>query len=142
MHATHEGNEYFIVTDGAKIEHLKTDLMVADILTKPLAYSGFRHFSSRMSNHISWEEMIRCIRPDANDDEIREAMGSQGADCKLVGRIMEDLNATSKVMAKKSLENPKKVREELSSTTFLRSVTEHDGLTRQAQSHWCYSVRT
>ena len=69
-------NQYFIVNGGTNIKHLKTDLMVADILTKPLAYPGFRHFASRMLNHISWEEMSRRIMPDANDDEIHEAMGS------------------------------------------------------------------
>ena len=54
--------------------------MVADAMTKPLAYPAFAPFASRLLNHITWEEMVRRVRPEASDQEVRKAMGLHWAD--------------------------------------------------------------
>ena len=74
-------NTYLIVNKGADVEHLKTDLMLADAMTKPLPFPAFDVFASRLLNAITWEEMVRRVRPDASDQEIRTAMGRQCVDC-------------------------------------------------------------
>lgn len=83
-------NECLVMNKGADIKHLKTDLMIVDILTKPLDYPMFHHFESRMLNHISWEEMIRRVRPRADADEIRKVMGHQAENYQLNGKVSGD----------------------------------------------------
>ena len=73
-------SEYLVLNKGARIEHLKTDLMLADAMTKPLAHPTFKVFSSRLLNHITWEEMVRRVLPEAEDQEVRKAMGLRWAD--------------------------------------------------------------
>ena len=79
-------HEWLCVNKGAEIEHLKTDLMVADAMTKPLAYPAYSIFESRLLNEISWEEMVRRVRPDADDTAIQLAMGLQWANCRIASK--------------------------------------------------------
>ena len=93
-------HEYLVLDKGARIEHLKTDLMLADAMTKPLAHPAFKVFASRLLNHITWEEMVRRVRPEADDREVRKAMGSQWADGATGNKVTvktSDKSTTKKV---------------------------------------------
>ena len=91
-------NEYLVVNKGVRIEHLKTALMLADAMTKPLSHPIFKIFASRLLNHITWEEMVRRVRPEADDREVWKAMGLQWADGTIgsQGEIKSSTKCTTK----------------------------------------------
>ena len=76
-------------------------------MTKPLSYPGLRHFKACMLNHISWEELVRPIRWNANYEEIHKAMGSQATDCRLKGKIPSESKAILKGMGRQGITHSK-----------------------------------
>ena len=100
-------NEYLVVNKGAVIEHLKTYLMLADAMTKPLSHPVFKIFASRFLNHITWEEIVRRVQPEADDREVWKAMGLQWADGAIEsqGKVKSSTKCTTKKVS--SFKNPK-----------------------------------
>ena len=73
-------HENLLLRKGEDIKHLKTDLMVADIPTKPLCIPNFRLFVELLLDHIFWGERVKMIRQDADSDETGKAIGRKMED--------------------------------------------------------------
>ena len=56
-------NEFLVLRKEAQIKYMKTKLMLADCMTKPLRGADFSNFKDRIMNVISEEEMTRQMTP-------------------------------------------------------------------------------